>query len=257
MGGHRSARAGATRRPRSARRRRARTARHTLVRGRQPGRRRRGRPVSHVLRARPRSHPPRIVVQASRRQDTGVRVSRRPPTHPPHARARSGTGGRVDFARARAQRRAHRGNCAGPRLWPRARRPCQRRRAVALCARRLRPRRVGRRCRARVVEPVQRDARRHSQPFVVAPCAGHARGRSGVVGRPHRLRVPRLRRRREHLARRPRAPAVARARTLRHHARRPTARFHQRDDRCCTPVGPHRHDRRNRRRARRIPQVQL
>ena len=61
---------------------------------------------------------------------------------------------------------------------------------------RLRPRRVGRRRHAGPAEPVRRDARRHPQPLVEPPGAGDAGGRGRVVGRPHRLRLPRLRGRR-------------------------------------------------------------
>ena len=70
----------------------------------------------------------------------------------------------------------------------------------------LRPRRLRRRRHARAAQPVRRDARRRAQPLVAPPGAGHARGRGGRVGRPHRLRVPRLRGRgprRDPRARRP------------------------------------------------------
>ena len=94
------------------------------------------------------------------------------------------------------QRRADRGDRPRPRLRPRARRPRQRGRPVAVRRRRLRPRGVGRRHHADAAEPVRRDARRHPQPLLEPPGAGDAGGRGRVVGRSHRLRLPRLRGRR-------------------------------------------------------------
>ena len=66
---------------------------------------------------------------------------------------------------------------------------------LAVPARRLRPRRLRRRRHARAAQPLRRDARRRAQPLVAPARAVHARGRGGGVGRSHRLRVPRLRRR--------------------------------------------------------------
>ena len=68
--------------------------------------------------------------------------------------------------------------------------------------RRLRPCGVGRRRHPRPAEPVRRDARRHPQPLVEPAGADDAGGRGGQLGRPHRLRLPRLRgrRRRRHRA---------------------------------------------------------
>jgi hypothetical protein len=42
-------------------------------------------------------------------------------------------------------------------------------------------------------QPVHRDPRRHPQPLVEPAGAGHAGGRGRQLGRPHRLRLPRLR----------------------------------------------------------------
>ena len=56
----------------------------------------------------------------------------------------------------------------------------------------VRPRRVGRRRVAGRPEPVRRDPRRHPQPLLVASRPGDTRRRGGELGRPHRLRVPRL-----------------------------------------------------------------
>ena len=97
---------------------------------------------------------------------------------------------------------------------------------------RLRPRRLGRRRRARAAQPVRRDARRHPQPLLVAPGAGHARGRGGQLGRPHRLRLPRLRgrRRRRHRRRPTMLPAVGRG-PLRHGPQPPARRVHRGDGR--------------------------
>ena len=89
---------------------------------------------------------------------------------------------------------AHRGHRAGARLRPRPRRPRLRGRA--------RPRTStagydhavwGADVVLDPAQPVRRDARRGPQPLVVPAGARHARGRGGQLGRPHRLRVPRLR----------------------------------------------------------------
>ncbi len=85
--------------------------------------------VAHLLRARPRPHPPRHRVPPAGRQDAGVRVPRRPPAHPAHPRPRGGPGRHVGRPGARAQRRPHRGHRPRPRLRPRPRRPRQRGRA--------------------------------------------------------------------------------------------------------------------------------
>ena len=86
-------------------------------------------------------------------------------------------------------------------------RPRQRGRVHPLPARGLRPRRVGRRRGAGPAQPVRRDARRRPQPLVVPAPAGHARGRGRGLGRPHRLRLPRLRGRGLGRHRGPRRPA--------------------------------------------------
>ena len=94
------------------------------------------------------------------------------------------------------QRRPHRGDRPRARLRPRPGRPRQRGCPVSVRPRRLRPRRVGCRRHAGAAEPLRGDARRHPQPLVEPPGTVDAGGRGGVVGRPHRLRVPRLRGRR-------------------------------------------------------------
>ena len=64
-------------------------------------------------------------------------------------------------------------------------------------------------------QPVRRDARRHPQPLLVAAVAGDPRGRGRGLGRPDRLRVPRLRRRRLRRRGRRRRPARPGARAMR------------------------------------------
>ena len=59
----------------------------------------------------------------------------------------------------------------------------------------LRPRRLRRRRHLGAAQPLCRDARRRAQPLVASPRAVHPRGRGGGLGRPHRVRLPRLRRR--------------------------------------------------------------
>ena len=96
---------------------------------------------------------------------------------------------------------------------------------------RLRPRGVGRRRHAGAAEPVRRDARRHPQPLVEPPGARDAGGRGRVVGRPHRLRVPRLRGRRGRRHRRRRHAAGGRRRALRTVAVAPARLVHPGDGR--------------------------
>ena len=184
--------------------------RHPVVGGRAPTGRGGSRSVAHLLRARPRPHPARHRLPPPGRQDPGLRVPGRPPAHPADPRARGGPGGqRASPGRcastSRSPRRSPSATTAGtaPAATP-ARTRCR-----PYPARRLRPRRVGRRRGAGPAQPVRRDARRHPQPLVVAPGAGHPRGRGGRLGRPHRLRLPRLRGRgvrRRRRARRPPRP---------------------------------------------------
>ena len=71
-----------------------------LAPGRHPGARRRSprggggaRRLAHVLRARPRPHPARLAVPAALRQDPGLHLPGGPPAHPPDPRARGRAGG--------------------------------------------------------------------------------------------------------------------------------------------------------------------
>ena len=189
------------------------------------------RPVADVLRARPRPHPARHRVPPAGRQDAGVRVPRRPPAHPAHPRAR-GRPGRDVVARAlglnvaltEAIALGHDcGHGPGGHASEDALSP--------YVDGRLRPRRVGRRRHARAAEPLRRDARRHPQPLVEPPGAGDAGGRGRVVGRPHRLRVPRLRGRGRRRHRRRRHAPGARRRPLRATRSRAARRVHRGDDR--------------------------
>ena len=59
-----------------------------------------------------------------------------------------------------------------------------------------------------------RDARRRAQPLVAPSGAVHSRGRGGGLGRSHRLRLPRLRRRRAGRDPRARRPARPRSRDV-------------------------------------------
>ena len=153
--------------------------------------------MAHLLRARPRPHPARHRVPPPGRQDAGVRLPRRPPAHPAHPRARGRPGRHVDRPGARAQRRAHRGHRARPRLRPRSRRPRQRGRPrrrtstaatttpswgadVALAPLNL--------C-AETLDGIRNHS--WSRPAPATP-----EGEVVSLGRPHRLRLPRLRGRR-------------------------------------------------------------
>ena len=152
----------------------------------------RTRPRPHLFRPRPRPHPARHRVPSPGRQDPGVHLPRRPPAHPPHPRSRSPRSPR----RSRApwgQRGPHRGHRPGPRLWPRSRWPRLRGRFLPYVHEGLRPCRVGSRRGPRATQPVRGDPRRHPQPLLVPAAAGHPRGRDRVLGRPDRVRLPRLR----------------------------------------------------------------
>ncbi len=168
----------------------------TRLRRRRARHRRIARPVAYLLRTRPRPHPARQRLSPAGRQDPGLRLPRRSPTHAPDPRPRGRPGCHLGGPRPRAQRVVDRGNRPRSRLRPRPGRPRQRRRPHAVRRRRLRPCGVGRRCHAAAAQPVRRDARRDPQPLVVATGAVDAGGRGGQLGRPHRLRLPRLRRRR-------------------------------------------------------------
>ncbi len=82
-----------------------------------------------------------------------------------------------------------------------------RRRPRAVPSRRVRPRPLGRRRRARPAQPLCRNQRRDPQSLMVAAGAVDPRRRGGLVGRPHRLRVPRLRGRHVRRCRDPSRPA--------------------------------------------------
>ena len=213
--------------------------------------------MAHVLRARPRPHPPRAGVPPAGRQDAGVRVPRRPPAHSPHARPRGRPGRHVGGPHARPERRPHRGDRPRPRLRPRPGWPRQRGRPVAVRARRLRPRRLGRRRDADPAEPVRGDARRHPQPLVEPSGTRHAGGRGRVVGRPHRLRVPRLRGRCGGGHRRRRHAAGDRRRALRAVAFTAVGHVHPGDGRRHRADRADRDDRSGRRGAGRVPPLQL
>ena len=153
--------------------------------------------MAHLLRARPRPHPARQRLPPPGRQDPGVRLPRRPPAHPAHPRPRGRPGGHGGRPRPSAS------TWPSPRPSPSA--------TTAGTARAATPART--RCRPTstggydhavwgadvVLAPLNLCAetldgiRNHSWS---PPGAGHARGRGGVVGRPHRLRLPRLRGRR-------------------------------------------------------------
>ena len=151
------------------------------------------RPVPHLLRARPRPDPALGRLPAAGRQDPGVRVPRRSSANSPDARPRGRPGRPFGRGRDRAQRGAHRGDRARSRLRPRPGRPRLRGRPLAVRPGGLRPRRLGRRRHAHAAQPVRRDARRGAQPLVEPPGADDTRRRGRVVGRPDRLRLPRLR----------------------------------------------------------------
>ena len=193
------------------------------------------------------------------RQDPGVRVPRRPPAHPPHPRPRGRPGRHV----------ASPGAAASTSRSPRPSRSA----TTAVTARAATPARTP--CRpyvdggydhavwgadvvAGAAQPVRRDARRHPQPLVEPAGAGDARGRGRLVGRPHRLRLPRLRGRRGGRHRRRRHAAGRRRRAVRA-GRSPasSARSSAAMVDAAAADRADRHDRADRRRARRVPPLQL
>ncbi len=154
-------------------------------------------PLPHVLRARPRSHPPQPAVQAPRRQVPGLHRPRgRPPTDPAHPRHRGAVrlrsasprpvGLNVSLTAAAAT-----GHDCGHGPAGHASEGALRRSSTGLPPRGLRRRR-----RPRTTQPLRRDARCHPQPLLEPAGSSHPRGRGRRLGRPHRVRVPRLRRRR-------------------------------------------------------------
>ena len=163
-------------------------------------------------------------------------------------------------AGARAQRGAHRGHRPRPRLRARARRPRQRGRPDALRRRAATTTPCG--APTSCSTPLNLCAetldgiRNHSWS---RPGAGHAGGRGRLVGRPHRLRLPRLRgRRRRPASSRPTMLPDAVAERVR------AAAAGASSARSSTPwspprlaTGAGRHDRADGRGAGRVPAVQL
>ena len=159
--------------------------------------RRGARPVAHVLRTRPRPHPARQRVPPPGRQDPGVRVPRRPPAHPPHPRARGRAGGHVGRPGARAStwRSPRRSRSVTTAVTGRAGTPARTRsrpyvdggydHAVWGADVTLTPLNL-------CVETLD-GIRNHSWS---RPAPATPEGEVVSVGRPHRLRVPRLRGRR-------------------------------------------------------------
>ena len=180
---------------RGGRRRGRRALRHPGRGRRQPGGPRGARPLPHLLRARPRPHPALAAVPAPRRQVPGVhRPRRRPPPHPPHPRHRGGPG-----------RRRHRPRRSGS-TWRSPRRPP----LAHDCGHG--PGRPRVRGGVLAVRPGGYDHAVYGADVVLAPlnlcvetldgvrnhswsrpAPDHARGRGRGLGRPHRLRLPRLR----------------------------------------------------------------
>jgi len=122
---------------------------------------------------------------------------------------------------------------------------------------RLRPCRLRRRRHSCALEPLCRDPRRRPQPFLAAAGAVDAGGRGRRLGRPDRVRLPRLRRcgARGHprAVRPPRISGVRR----RHQGLPAGRRLRQRGVRGDRHHRPGRHDRARGRRARRVPGLQL
>ena len=184
-------------------------------RGRGPGRGRGARSGPHLLRARPRPHPALGGLPPAGRQDPGLRLPRRPPAHPADPRPRGGPGGHRHRPGGRAQRGADRGHRPRPRLRPRSGRARQRGRARRRSCPRATttpsgaPTSSWRRstCARETLDGIRNHS--WSRPRRRTP-----EGEVVELGRPHRLRVPRLRGRGAggHRQRRRRCPAeVARA----------------------------------------------
>ncbi len=165
------------------------------VRG--PRARRGTRPVPALVRARSRSHQALAPVATLGRQVPGVHRSRRRPSpYAAHPCGRGGPGGHRHRPGRQPVPAAGGGDRAGARLRPRPGGARVGRGVLAVPARHgIRPRGLRRRRHAGAAQPLRRDARRCAQPLVAPPGAAHSRGRGRRVGRPDRLRVPRLRRR--------------------------------------------------------------
>ncbi len=169
-------------------------------RGRGAGNRahRRGtRPVSHVLRTRPRPDPALDVISPTLGQDPGLRLPRRPHAHPPDPRARGRPSRHQRRARDGAERGADRGDRPRSRLRTRTRGSRQRRGARPLSSRAASTTRPWGADVSLATLNLCRETldgiRNHSWS---RPAPADPRGRSGQLGRPYRLRVPRLRGRR-------------------------------------------------------------
>ena len=110
-------------------------------------------------------------------------------------RARGRPGRAVGRRRAQPQCATRRSDGYRSRLRSRAGRTCQRRCLVPLPRWRVRSRPVGRRRHTAAAQSLRRDPRRYSQSLVELAGSADSRRRGGVMGRPDRLRLPRLRRR--------------------------------------------------------------
>ena len=144
----------------------------------------------------------RSAVPAPGRQDAGVRLPRRPPAHPAHPRPRGGAGGHrrspgpagLNVALTEAIALGHDcghgpGGHASEDAFTPVRRPAATTTPCGAPTSSLAPLNL---C-AETLDGI----RNHSWS---PPGAGHARGRGRVLGRPHRLRLPRLRGRRRRRA---------------------------------------------------------
>ena len=152
-------------------------------------------PLPALLRARPRPDQALAAVAAPRRQVPGVRrPGGRSPAHPAHPRGRGRPGRHRDRPGRQPLPAPRRGDRARPRLRPRPGRPRVRGcvhavpAAAATTTRSTAPTSRSRRstCACETLDGVRNHSWRR-------PAAVHARGRGGRVGRPHRVRLPRLR----------------------------------------------------------------
>ena len=244
-------------RARGARGRAARAGSHPLVGRRPAGETRAAGSLAHLLRARPRPHPPRDRLPAPGRQDAGLRVPPGPPADEADARARGGAGGHGHRAGLPAERAPDRGHRTRPRLRARPRGARQRGRARPLRARGVRPRALGSPRLPGAAQPVRRDGGRDRQPQLVPAGPVDPRGRGGQLGRPDRLRVPRLGGRRPGRHRGAAPVAHRRALAVRRAAQRPARRLHRRGGLGLAAHRPGGHGGGGSRGARGVPGLQL